>query len=393
MYGSTSSGTPAAIVPGMTVIFEPYTTNQENVVVKAPVTASQFLADFQRPHAQNATIMLTSTGDRSQGKVNINNIWDFETFSALCDAVAGSNNFTPNDVHNIYTALVASRSRMGYPQATIGDAANATDVPFLGAATGTYQGGSQYANYGINNSLFRASGAKRLFETTPAGANPNTTPPYIKYQLLDKIANNITTRSNVFAVWITVGFFQVLNTGNPAQPQILGAEVGASSNQNVRHRMFAIVDRSNLMTLANQATRRVFNPLGVPNYGIPVTATTLTTPVPGAGPQLVGVGALQGTWTLEPPNPPLTWSWNITAGTALAPQSRTVVTIDRGNPNEETVVVNATPTATSFHATFTQPHAVGAIVTLFLIPGNPGPQANFDPTQNTAVVPYTSIIH
>src|SRR6202008_1790163 len=57
---------------------------------------------------------------------------------------------------------------------------------------------------------------------------------------LRKVMNNITFTSNAFAVWVTAGFFEVDAAGNPIH------EIGKNDGRNVRHRMFAVVDRSQL---------------------------------------------------------------------------------------------------------------------------------------------------
>jgi hypothetical protein len=71
--------------------------------------------------------------------------------------------------------------------------------------------------------------------------------PYFRYQALQKLGNVVTTRSNVYAVWITVGFFEVTpDTDYAVHPDgfELGAEVGSEDGTIVRHRMFMMVDRS-----------------------------------------------------------------------------------------------------------------------------------------------------
>jgi hypothetical protein len=86
--------------------------------------------------------------------------------------------------------------------------------------------------------------------------------PYFYYQSLDHLTSKLTTRSNVYAVWITVGYFEVTpwygvgvgGTPNTAGPQVfdtahpdgyqLGQELGSDTGQVERHRAFYIIDRS-----------------------------------------------------------------------------------------------------------------------------------------------------
>jgi len=71
--------------------------------------------------------------------------------------------------------------------------------------------------------------------------------PYFRYQVLSKLSNMLTTRSNVYAVWITVGYFEVeqvpVDDGHPDGYR-LGAEVGMDTGEIKRHRAFYIIDRS-----------------------------------------------------------------------------------------------------------------------------------------------------
>ncbi len=106
---------------------------------------------------------------------------------------------------------------------------------------------------GIDVTLLRPSVAdptKPLFNNASTADYNNTDRnPYFKYQALQRIANNVTTRSNVFAVWVTIGYFEAIpnaagpDAGHPDGYQI-GAELGSTSGDFERHRAFYIFDRS-----------------------------------------------------------------------------------------------------------------------------------------------------
>lgn len=78
---------------------------------------------------------------------------------------------------------------------------------------------------------------------------------YFRYRDLMKIGNSITSQSNVFAVWITVGYFEIEPNfdaaGNPYAVDAFhpdgyryGIEMGSDVGEVVRDRSFYIIDRS-----------------------------------------------------------------------------------------------------------------------------------------------------
>lgn len=69
--------------------------------------------------------------------------------------------------------------------------------------------------------------------------NETSRHPYFQYQSAQRLANLVTTRSNVYAIWITAGFFEV-----DPNTQKLGQEAGLETGEVQRHRAFFIVDRS-----------------------------------------------------------------------------------------------------------------------------------------------------
>jgi hypothetical protein len=184
-------------------------------------------------------------GGRVPGRVNLNTVWDPQILEALCDP-EGSNYYAQGDVDAIFTKLMNVRTPGWQNNKTLG----ATDSPFLPLSTGNVPAGDTQYPLGLNleNTLLRSDPTdnstnkvnlrRRLFDITTAPQNH----PYPQKQLLAKLLPNVTTRSNVFAVWVTVGFFEVID--DSTRPVKLGAEIRRAENRHVRHRMFALVDRS-----------------------------------------------------------------------------------------------------------------------------------------------------
>jgi hypothetical protein len=96
---------------------------------------------------------------------------------------------------------------------------------------------------------------------SPANAHDINRNPYFRYQPLQKLGAVAANNSNCFAVWITIGYFEVeenrpdmtaavgpgnLMTFDAAHPDgyCLGQEIGIDSGEVVRHRSFFIIDRS-----------------------------------------------------------------------------------------------------------------------------------------------------
>jgi hypothetical protein len=189
---------------------------------------------FELLETPDRTAGTAGKSGRVAGKVNLNTVWDSETLLALCDPQS-ANSFTASDVTAIFSQLQTLRTPNGSP--------GANDRPFLSLATGvTPQGDTQYPRgTGIEDTLLRsydgAGGDRRLFQLSDSSLHP-----YLRDQLLTKLFGNVSTRSNVFAVWLTVGFFEVID--DTSRPVKLGAEVGRAEMRHVRHRLFAIVDRS-----------------------------------------------------------------------------------------------------------------------------------------------------
>jgi hypothetical protein len=388
-------------------------------------------------------------GGRAPGLININSIWDPETFLALLDPNPNAQNATDLNNTNCYTAqdlvgnynypttppgglfqqMISSRSPNGAP--------GANDLPFVsfGAAiSGTGQKSPYAQGMGISNTLLRMSGAAvgqqdqitkpRLFQLTPQGGGDPRNHPYVKDQVLAKLFNNVTTRSNVFAVWVTVGFFEVVD--DTVYPPKLGAEIGKAENRNIRHRMFAIVDRSNLSInlSANQPVQGpgqkpvflqgVYQPTPPATSGPTPAGKPVNILLPAATPTMIGGRhALAGTYDGVP------WAFRAgdtvmidTGGYAEMAQVANLINPTGTTPGGFTVggVPNSPPLTKAHPGPFFTvipqtslkllPGSGGYQVVQWgqaqqqippQVPGNPGPQPQYDPSQDP-VVRYLSAI-
>jgi hypothetical protein len=110
------------------------------------------------------------------------------------------------------------------------------------------------SNSPIDQTIFRRQSkgsAEPLFAYNAAGGEESTPyprrNPYFYYQSLMRMGATTTVRSNVFAIWITVGRFEAEPTArSDSHPDgfRLGAEIGWDTGAVERHRAFYMIDRT-----------------------------------------------------------------------------------------------------------------------------------------------------
>jgi hypothetical protein len=216
----------------------------------------------------------TVSNYRDPGKVNINTIADPQA-GAVWNAIRGTSKTNDTAVGGPAFSTDVALSRQGYagtlyqfddkhpsifsnPFRAPG---GADMVPLTASPTDLRQ-------KPVNVTIWRAEGANPDVSSTGTpllaknlssqAYNNYQRNPYFYFEGMGRMANKITTRSNVYAVWVTVGYFEVTPwQGNPAVPNgpmvidtghpdgyQLGQELGADTGEIERHRGFYIIDRS-----------------------------------------------------------------------------------------------------------------------------------------------------
>jgi hypothetical protein len=220
---------------------------------------------------------------RDAGRVNLNTIFDSRVWDALVSRFPGLYELD-SQYPGFFTQHLAI-SRQGYPNPYSLNSAYPTRfanpfrsshsadlMPNIGSGTGAMRKDNPVeATFLRPDPTVTAPPLKPLFQVSsndprwydpngpghppPPGSPPSQNGlhqdihrnPYFRYQALQKLGNLVSTQSNCFAVWITIGYFEVYPvTVDSAHPDgyALSQEVGLDSGQVVRHRGFFIIDRS-----------------------------------------------------------------------------------------------------------------------------------------------------
>jgi hypothetical protein len=198
---------------------------------------------------------------REPGRVNINTVFSQTVWNAVLGGFSAPNY---QDLFN---------SRQGATAADLPGYPTLFTNPFRSPGSGHFvpslkTGATALDKRSVNIGLLRARsadptridddgdaanfGREPLFfdPSRTAAYNRNDRNPYFCYQDLEHLSNLVTTRSNVYAVWITVGYFEaspITTAYNPAvypDGYTLGVELGSDTGEIKRHRAFYIFDRS-----------------------------------------------------------------------------------------------------------------------------------------------------
>ena len=345
-------------------------------------------------------------GGRIPGKINVNTMTK-EVFKALCDAQQTTNRFSDQQVDQIYEYLQANRPYWGFGMGEFSDpngdflsktkrGMNQTlmrhhpgGVPSFNPADGNPNDQTDMVNLMLDAQNANNNGGQLLpvIGTSRFGmGGAMDLPPAVRQELLSKIIGNTTSRSNCFAVWVTVGYFEVTQEGwtagatNPTPKHILGMEM----QPRTRRRFFSMIDRTQLEAWRVELDSRIIiNSAG----GTSTDSGQFISPVRF---ELSKLTTTDGT-TFSNPNGML----NDMTGKRYPIQAGSVLTFDPGTLWEETVEVVDLGGGT-IGVYLRKPHGVSGGPVTVCSRGNPGPipfrQLDVSDLQKKGLIPYFQVL-
>ncbi len=213
---------------------------------------------------------------REPGRINLNTIYSREVWQGLMNYFPDMNTDPNSPRYWQWDEFV--RSRRGYQSGAGGGGAQILtfddQYPSFFAKPFRSYAGADYAPLSrlrptreVECTLLRSDAATGSTGNNPLFAfdnqsaqelvapyNDPTRNAWFYFQGLQRLGNLVTTRSNVYAVWITVGYFEVEPNPFTNPPggvdeahldgYALGQELGIDTGQVRRHRAFYIFDRS-----------------------------------------------------------------------------------------------------------------------------------------------------
>jgi hypothetical protein len=272
---ATNAVTPSGAAPGVT-----YDAGFANWRAIQDGVARAFEYLTVRPYTAGV-----AHGGRMPGRVNINAVQDRRVLHGLFDP-QGGNGFGPAFVDNTAWAqwfntrtavetstqadgvTVVNRARAAQGTIIEGFGGDRPFVPFGGPAAAGNAGAFAYVNGGnIDQTILRRPPPPAVMPATGLiGPHPHLYtnagnslatypsshpdgPDYHRAEPLRKVMNNLTYVNQQYAVFVTIGYFEVDGTVATANGQSiprLGAEAYLNVPGDARHQYFAVVDMSNM---------------------------------------------------------------------------------------------------------------------------------------------------
>jgi hypothetical protein len=252
--GAAGNGPSYARVLDYLSVPTPYIGDESYINLTAPLPAANGAPSFMAPFN-------VISNRREPGRVNINTMPGFANAFAnpVWEGVRDSLGVpAPSPEWKEIIASLRGEATMTANLTNPTASSSYFARPFRSAA------GSAYALPGtvaapineIESTFLRQSVAnpgRGLFENRPTVATPYADPvrnAYFHHQPIQRLNNLLTTRSNVYAIWLTVGYFEVrpAASSGPGTPYPDGyelmQEMGSDTGEVVRHRAFYIYDRS-----------------------------------------------------------------------------------------------------------------------------------------------------